>query len=160
MATYSCGKKAKAILIIITIALVAFAFIHSSMPADISSEESGNVLEILQKILDFLGFTPELTDHIVRKSAHFCEYTAIGAMLMSCAFAFDKLKPYKYYINVMFCGLATAVCDETIQLNVEGRAGMITDVLLDFSGVIFGTLIMLFIFLIYKKRFIAKSENK
>ncbi len=60
----------------------------------------------------------------------------------------------------MFCGLATAVCDETIQLNVEGRAGMITDVLLDFSGVIFGTLIMLFIFLIYKKRFIAKSENK
>ena len=79
---------------------------------------------------------------------------------MSCAFAFDKLKPYKYYINVMFCGLATAVCDETIQLNVEGRAGMITDALLDFSGVIFGTLIMLFIFLIYKKRFIAKSENK
>lgn len=79
---------------------------------------------------------------------------------MSCAFAFDKLKPYKYYINVMLCGLATAVCDETIQLNVEGRAGMITDVLLDFSGVIFGTLIMLFIFLIYKKRFIAKSENK
>ena len=153
MATYSCGKKAKAILIIITIALVAFAFIHSSMPADISSEESGNVLE-------FLGFTPELTDHIVRKTAHFSEYTAIGAMLMSCAFAFDKLKPYKYYINVMFCGLATAVCDETIQLNVEGRAGMITDVLLDFSGVIFGTLIMLFIFLIYKKRFIAKSENK
>ena len=128
MATYSCGKKAKAILIIITIALVAFAFIHSSMSADISSEESGNVLEFLQKILDFLGFTPELTDHIVRKSAHFCEYTAIGAMLMSCAFAFDKLKPYKYYINVMFCGLATAVCDETIQLNVEGRAGMITDV--------------------------------
>ena len=60
----------------------------------------------------------------------------------------------------MFCGLATAVCDETIQLNVEGRAGMITDVLLDFSGAIFGTLIMLFIFLIYKKRFIAKSENK
>lgn len=53
MATYSCGKKAKAILIIITIALVAFAFIHSSMPADISSEESGNVLEFLQKILDF-----------------------------------------------------------------------------------------------------------
>lgn len=116
MDTYSCSKKVKAILIIITIALVAFAFIHSSMPADISSEESGNVLEFLQKILDFLGFTPELTDHIVRKSAHFCEYTAIGAMLMSCAFAFDKLKPYKYYINVMFCGLATAVCDETIQL--------------------------------------------
>ena len=114
----------------------------------------------MQKILDFLGFTPDLTDHIVRKTAHFSEYTAIGAMLMSCAFAFDKLKPYKYYINVMFCGLATAVCDETIQLNVEGRAGMITDVLLDFSGVIFGTLIMLFIFLIYKKRFIAKSENK
>lgn len=56
MDTYSCSKKVKAILIIITIALVAFAFIHSSMPADISSEESGNVLEFLQKILDFFRF--------------------------------------------------------------------------------------------------------
>lgn len=159
MDTYSCSKKVKAILIIITLALVAFAFIHSSMPADIS-EESGNVLEFLEKFLSFIGFTPDLTDHIVRKAAHFSEYTAIGAMLMSCAFAFDKLKPYKYYINVMFCGLATAVCDETIQLNVEGRAGMITDVLLDFSGVLFGSLIMLAVFMIYKKHFVSKIKIK
>lgn len=160
MDTYSCSKKVKAILIIITLALVAFAFIHSSMPADISEEESGNVLEFLEKFLSFIGFTPDLTDHIVRKAAHFSEYTAIGAMLMSCAFAFDKLKPYKRYINVMFCGLATAVCDETIQLNVEGRAGMITDVLLDFSGVLFGSLIMLAVFMIYKKHFVSKIKIK
>lgn len=160
METYKCSKKVRAILFIITAGLMAFAFIHSSMPADISAEESGSVLSFLQGICDFLGFKPEITDHIVRKSAHFCEYAAIGAMLMSCAFSFNKLKPYKYYINVMFFGLATAVCDETIQLNVEGRAGMISDVLLDFSGVMLGSLVMLVAFLIYKKHFISKSENR
>lgn len=151
MDKYCCSKKTKIILVVITVFLIAFAFIHSSMPASVSSAESGSVLDILQSVFSFLGIQPELTEHIVRKTAHFCEYTAIGAMLLSCAFSFDKLKPYKYYINVMFCGLATAVCDEAIQLNVEGRAGMVTDVLLDFSGVLFGSIVMLLVFTIYKK---------
>lgn len=60
MDTYSCGKKAKAILIIITIALVAFAFIHSSMPADISEEESGNVLEFWKNFYPLLDSLPTL----------------------------------------------------------------------------------------------------
>lgn len=159
MDKYSCSKKTKIILIIVTMCIISFAFIHSSMPASVSSEESESVLNLLQNLLDFLGFKPELTDHIVRKSAHFCEYSAIGAMLMSCAFSFNKLKPYKYYINIMFCGLTTAVCDETIQLYVEGRAGMIADVLLDFSGVMFGSLVMLTIFSVYKRHFILKVKK-
>lgn len=46
-------------------------------------------------------------------------------------------------------GLLTAVIDETIQLNVPGRAGMITDVWLDFSGVLTGAVLMLVAFVIY-----------
>lgn len=139
------------IIFLFTAAMIAFAFIHSSMPADLSGEESESVMDILQSILNFLGFSAELTDHIVRKAAHFAEYTAIGMLLMSCAYSFCRTKPYRYCSQIFFVGLATAVCDETIQLNVPGRSGQITDVLLDFSGVLTGAVFMLIIYTLYRK---------
>lgn len=153
-----CSMRLRVILLLITAGLVAFAFIHSSMPSDVSEGESESVMLFLQNILNFLGFGAELTDHIVRKAAHFTEYTAIGTMLMSCAYSFDRIKPYRFYPHILFAGLFTAVIDEAIQLNVPGRSGQITDVLLDFSGVIAGTLIMLTIFTVYRKK--RKLQNK
>lgn len=138
------------IMILITAGLIAFAFIHSSMNADESGAESAVTMVFLQNILDALGIKIELTDHIVRKLAHFTEYSAIGIMLMNTAYAFNKSRPYIYYPHILFAGLFTAVIDEAIQLNVPGRAGMITDALLDFSGVVTGTVVMLIILTIYK----------
>lgn len=145
------SMRFRVIVFILTIGMIAFAFIHSSMPADLSSEESESVMGVLQYILNFLGFSAELTDHIVRKAAHFAEYTAIGMLLVSCAYSFSRTKPYRYYSQILFAGLATAVIDETIQLNVAGRSGQITDVLLDFSGVITGAVFMLLVYMIYRK---------
>lgn len=150
MKSVSCSKGVKILFIILTAALILFAFVNSSMPADVSDEQSVGVMNTFQNILNFLGFSAELTNHIVRKAAHFSEYTAIGGLLMTCAFTFNKEKPYKYSINIMFAGLLTAVCDEAIQLNASGRSGQITDVLLDFSGILFGSLIMLLVFTVYK----------
>lgn len=145
------SMRFRVIVFILTAGMIAFAFIHSSMPADLSSEESESVMGVLQYILNFLGFSAELTDHIVRKAAHFAEYTAIGMLLVSCAYSFSRTKPYRYYSQILFAGLATAVIDETIQLNVAGRSGQITDVLLDFSGVITGAVFMLLVYMIYRK---------
>lgn len=139
------------IIFVLTIFMITFAFFHSSMPADLSGEESESVTNFLQSIFDALGLNSQLTDHIVRKSAHFAEYTAIGMLLMSCAYSFNRKRPYTYSCHVLFVGLATAVCDETIQLNVAGRSGQITDVLLDFSGVLIGALIMLIIYTVYRR---------
>lgn len=145
------SMRFRVIVFILTAGMIAFAFIHSSMAADLSSEESESVMGVLQYILNFLGFSAELTDHIVRKAAHFAEYTAIGMLLVSCAYSFSRTKPYRYYSQILFAGLATAVIDETIQLNVAGRSGQITDVLLDFSGVITGSVFMLLVYMIYRK---------
>lgn len=139
----------RVIVFILTFFVIAFAFIHSSMPSEVSADESEGVMGIMQYILNLFGFKGQLNDYFVRKLAHFTEYTALGMLLISCAYSFDRKKPYRYYSQVLFSGLATSVCDETIQLNVPGRAGMITDVLLDFSGVLTGALIMLLIYYIY-----------
>ena len=147
----STSLKFRIIVFVLTFSVIAFAFIHSSMPSEVSGDESESVMNVLQSILNFFGFKGELTDHLVRKLAHFTEYTAMGMIFVSCAYSFDRIRPYKYYSQILLSGLATAVCDETIQLNVPGRAGMVTDVLLDFSGVITGALIMLLVFRIYKR---------
>ena len=147
----STSLKFRIIVFVLTFSVIAFAFIHSSMPSEVSGDESESVMNVLQSILNFFGFKGELTDHLVRKLAHFTEYTAMGMLFVSCAYSFDRIRPYKYYSQILLSGLATAVCDETIQLNVPGRAGMVTDVLLDFSGVITGALIMLIVFRIYRR---------
>ena len=147
----STSLRFRIIAFVLTFSVIAFAFIHSSMPSEVSGEESESVMGIMQYILNFFGYTGELTDHFVRKLAHFTEYTAIGALLVCCAYSFDRIKPYKYYGQILFFGIATAVCDETIQLNVPGRAGMVTDVLLDFAGVITGALFMLLVCVIYRR---------
>ena len=137
------GNLFKISVFTVTALFIAFAFIHSLMPADLSGNES--------EIVSLFGSKFMLTDYIVRKTAHFTEYTIIGFLLMMCAFSLNRTKPCKYYIYVLFTGLAAAVCDETIQLYVVGRSGQLLDVLLDFSGVITGSLILLAVLTIYRK---------
>lgn len=132
---------------VLTAGLMAFAFIHSSMPAVISDEESTTVLGMF----NLFGFEGLFDETSIRKLAHFAEFSAIGVALCFCAYSFNKKKPHRYWSQMLFAGLMTAVLDEAIQLNVEGRAGMITDVLLDFSGVLTGICLMLIIFAIYRR---------
>ena len=139
----------RVIVFALTAGMIAFAFIHSAMPASESSKESNSVLAFLSALLSGLGIHRELTGLFVRKLAHFSEFTVIGGLLTSCAYSFDRFKPYRYIFAVLFTGLFTAVIDEFIQLFSDGRSGEIVDVLLDFSGVVTGTLIMLLFYKIY-----------
>ncbi len=142
--------------IMLTAGLILFAFVHSMMPADISAQESSSFTAFLEELFRMLGVSAGLSSHIIRKAAHFTEYAAIGASALFCAKAFDNEKPLKYIFNILFTGLAAAVTDEAIQLNVEGRSGQITDVLLDFSGFLTGASLIFaltaFISLIRKRK--------
>ena len=141
--------KLKAIiLIIMTLCVVAFIFMHSLTPATLSAEESGAVTDWLTNLIPF-----QLTDHIVRKMAHFTEYSVLGFLTSFTVYSFKK--PTGGIFIKLFVTLFTAVIDETIQLNVPGRSGQVTDVLLDFSGAVTGIIVstlLILIYLLYKKR--------
>ena len=76
--------------VVFTLALIgciAFIFSNSMKIASVSSVSSGRVLQLLQAVLRRLGhpaLAQRLTMHIVRKMAHFCEYTLEGFLLMLC----------------------------------------------------------------------------
>lgn len=148
----------RVIIFILTAAAIGFVFSRSVMTADESSMESAGMLEFMSGLLKAVGIRAELTDHIIRKLAHFTEFTVVGMLLTGCAYSFDRLRPHRCWATVLFAGLSTAVADETIQLFSDGRSGQITDVLLDFSGVLTGTALMLAIFAIYRQ--IKKRKNQ
>lgn len=143
-----------AILLILNFAVIAFIFVHSMSPSVESAEESGTVMDFLNFIFPF-----QLSDHIVRKMAHFIEFAALGFVTTLTVYSFFK----KYFGGIflkLFVCLGTAVIDEAIQLNVEGRSGQISDVILDFSGAVFGIVLSTFlVFIINKIRKRGKKIN-
>ena len=134
--------------VVFTIALIAcitFIFSNSMAVATVSSSSSGRVLAWMRIILRHLGhpwLADRLTMHIVRKLAHFCEYTLEGFLLMLCMRVYTRR--YVRHISVpMLGGVLTAMADETIQIYSPGRSGQVTDVWLDSAGVLAGILIAL-----------------
>ena len=134
--------------VLFTLALAGciwFIFSNSMAVADVSSVSSGRVLQLLQAVLRRLGhpaLAQRLTMHIVRKMAHFCEYTLEGFLLMLCMRVYTR--GYVRHISVpMLGGVLTAMADETIQIYSPGRSSQVTDVWLDSAGVLAGILIAL-----------------
>ena len=131
--------------VLFTLALAGciwFIFSNSMAVADVSSVSSGRVLQLLQAVLRRLGMpalAQRLTMHIVRKMAHFCEYTLEGFLLMLCMRVYTRR--YVRHISVpMLGGVLTAMADETIQIYSPGRSSQVTDVWLDSAGVLAGIL--------------------
>ncbi len=138
----------------LTLALVAFIWIHSLTPASESAKESASVLEFLNKILASIGIESGLTDFIVRKLAHFLEFTAFGALL-SATYTTYTNKLGKSIPNMLFVLLAVPVIDETLQYFSPGRSPQVRDILIDFSGCITGlifTALMLLIIKYFRQR--------
>ena len=138
--------------VLFTLALAGciwFIFSNSMAVADVSSVSSGRVLQLLQAVLRRLGhpaLAQRLTMHIVRKLAHFCEYTLEGFLLMLCMRVYSR-HPLRHITVPMLGGVLTALTDETIQLFSEGRSSQVTDVWLDSAGVLAGILVAIVLLL-------------
>ena len=82
--------------VVFTVALIAciwFIFSNSMAVATVSTDSSGRVLAWMRIILRRLGqpgLAEHLTMHIVRKLAHFCEYTLEGFLLMLCMRVYSR----------------------------------------------------------------------
>ena len=129
----------KHLLISFTLLLlwILFIFLHSLQPANRSTLESKWVLALLQRLVPF-----ELTEHFIRKLAHFTEFAVLG-ILAGALFGSHFKHLWAGLLFAAMTGIVTALCDETIQLFVEGRSGQIQDVWLDVAGASTGALLSL-----------------
>ena len=105
-----------------------FIYARSAQPAEVSHAESEGVLEFL------LRFFPFLDMYLVRKLAHFTEYSILGGLL---CLDWSLLGKPALLLSAA-TGLLAAGADECLQTFIPGRSGELGDVLLDLFGVIAG----------------------
>lgn len=138
----------KKLFLISAVCWMAVIFFFSSREADLSSQDSTSVGELIGKIFvpqflewdreEQLAFA-EKVDHPVRKAAHATEYAVLGFLLLGSFY--DSTK--KRWISIMMpwaFGTMYAVSDEIHQLFVPGRSCQVSDMALDSCGVIAGVL--------------------
>ena len=68
------NRRASRILTVCAGAWLLVIWGHSCLPAAQSGAESGALLVVVQDLL------PWMTDHVLRKCAHFAEYAVLGAL--------------------------------------------------------------------------------
>ena len=116
---------------------ILFIWSRSLEPAVESAQASGFVMNLVNGLFDKLLVQLDVSEHFIRKSAHFTEYAILGVLMANCL----KDTMLKDKLLGAFGCLLVAMCDETIQLFVEGRSGQVSDVWLDFAGALTGLLL-------------------
>lgn len=145
------NKRKKIIAWSLLIVWMAFIFFMSSQPGDVSSKQSNFVVLLLDTLgIDLNSRFGDLSTLIIRKGAHFTEYMILYFL------AFNLLRLYinrkKAYIYSLFIVFGYACSDEFHQLFVVGRSGQFKDVLIDTSGGIFGSMLV-----VLKSKFFPKK---
>lgn len=146
------------VLFVVTLCFVLFMFSKSLTPAVESSRQSGGVVDLINKFLAGIDINLEVTDFIVRKTAHFTEFFVYGALLTLTVLSLTSNSnticiklPHKNtncinkanlsvktigqnIFKILFFAVLVPLIDETLQYFSPGRSAEVKDVLLDFSG--------------------------
>jgi len=127
---------------------MAFIFFQSALPADLSSQESGRVVDLIIRLFqDILPLDRQTMVFIVRKGAHFTEYTILGGFLVPAVkewMAADTtpVPVSMERIAAWLAGTLYAVTDEIHQFFVPGRSCELRDIVIDSCGVLAGGLVV------------------
>lgn len=151
-----------------TFAAMLIIFINSARTAEQSTEISSSFSDKIFSV--FVSGYSEMDEaekvniikssqFVVRKAAHFSAYALLavfcGGAVSTYAFSLKK----KHIITCAVC-VAYAASDEIHQLFVPGRAGRLTDVLIDSAGVVAGVLCLMLARHIHGKILKRRDENE
>lgn len=150
--------------VIFTFALIAcitFIFRNSLETGAQSSMRSQELMAVLNELLGKVHLGP-LSEHTIRKLAHFAEFAMEGFLLMLCLRVYTA-----HFVRHMswplLGGMTTALMDETIQRFIPNRTSAVTDVWIDMAGVVCGLIVALIILLIVRlvtAFYTIKKENR
>lgn len=147
-------KTIRPYLYIFLILLITIYIFSNSCKVAVVSTENSDV--IVNYVSEFSSAGRNILTIFVRKFAHIAEFFLQS--VSACLFLNSLGKFPKNIIYILFGGLFTACCDEFIQLYVDGRAGLVTDIFLDFAGTCVGILFCVVIYLITKKLSIGDKK--
>ena len=122
--------------LILLIAHCALIFGFSAQSKSVSSQKSKTISDKIVQRVDTKEMSnydkaklPNKIELLVRKSAHILLFAILGVLAQLCAVKY--LKKRQLLWATIFC-LLYAIGDEIHQVFVPGRAGLVSDVLIDF----------------------------
>ena len=136
------NQKARLRLLLRLVLIATLCFIWSN--SMVGKEGSASLSRTVTAWLNGIGIP--VTEHFVRKAAHFCEFGLLGCELMLLFWLRSDVH-FQNLCNAAFAALLSAVTDETIQI-FSGRGSQVQDVVLDFSGALTGILLVSLIMII------------
>ena len=148
-------KAMIAILLTITVLWIFFIFSNSADSGVESSSKSKAVQEFINETIEKLGGEGNVTEHFVRKAAHFVEFAVLGVLITLDMLAltwipfpiFDTHYLLRFLVPFII-SFITAATDEALQNFSEGRGPSFKDVLIDSSGALTGILLLIALLLI------------
>lgn len=141
------------------IAWMVLIFFMSNQPGEVSTKQSDLVIKIFSLIgIDLNSYLGSIATFIIRKAAHFTEYFILYCLSIRLLKQNIEIKKARIYCLLIVLGYA--ITDEIHQYFVPGRAMALRDVLIDFSGGIFGYLLncLIYNFKNKKNRIISKED--
>ena len=154
-------KNSIILSLLLVIAVMVMIYCFSAQTGAESGAMSGKITTwVLSLVIpDFANFAPEKQEAIrstvgliVRKLAHFSEYALLGfSLMLHIAQIQKKISIRLPWLWAWAVGTIYAASDEFHQGFVAGRGPSIVDVMIDSTGVIAGTMLLLWILLRKKK---------
>lgn len=140
--------KRMRLCVALLVGCLVFIWGNSLLPGEISGAISDEVKEILETLFPGEETSPQESGFLLRKAAHFTEFTALGICLGWLFGMLGRGKPAPF-----FCGAAAACVDESIQLFVPDRGPSLRDVGIDACGVLTGLILLYFgHYLLWKRK--------
>jgi VanZ family protein len=124
----------------------------SSKTADISKQQSGFFVSIVQKMVSSIEtklkisiINTEKLDHFIRKTAHVFNYFVLTVLLIFAYLSIHRSISHSVYTALLF-----SILDEVFQTFVPGRAGMFRDIFIDQIGA--GIAFLLFYWILRRRK--------
>lgn len=142
-------KKSFWVYLILTLSIMVGIFCFSAQPGEKSSKIS---LSVTKRVVTEqpsehitkkeINDKTDLVEVIIRKSAHFLIFTALGFSVFMTLYKSGKLNKICIIciISLIIC-IVYAITDEVHQLFVSERSGEVRDVLIDSAGSLLGILL-------------------
>ena len=140
------SKKRKAAIILswaFALFCMTVIFVYSNQTASQSSETSDG---IIAKLMEY--FNLNLSTGFVRSCAHCVEFAGLCfAFNLAYLSTFLRFSPLLSFLSTVFYSST----DEIHQFFIEGRASQVIDLVIDAAGASIITVVLVIVYLIYKK---------
>lgn len=154
---------------ILAVLWMVIIFIFSAQSKEESSEVSGGISDRILSIggwflhlnidEETLGFIALTVERIIRKGAHMAEFAILALLLYVWLERWQISQQRRYWAAAVLAALY-ACTDELHQLFVPGRAGRVSDVLIDSVGAVVGLAVFLILWKVVAKKIHNRSSGK